>query len=139
MPVVISIRLRLPAILLGGVAQRLEQRLHKPRVAGSIPAPATSRKAFAERSLPYLPSVGSAAQRPSEARKTSAQPSGVSHMPRPISVPAYRLHKQSGQAVVTLPDGTGGRRDVLLGKHGTPESRAEYARVIAEWEAGGRR
>src|SRR5207249_7679440 len=25
----------------GGVAQRLEQRLHKPRVAGSIPAPAT--------------------------------------------------------------------------------------------------
>src|SRR5262245_33325568 len=26
---------------LGGVAQRLEQRLHKPRVAGSIPAPAT--------------------------------------------------------------------------------------------------
>jgi integrase len=28
---------------------------------------------------------------------------------------------------------------VLLGRHGTPESRAEYARVIAEWEAGGRR
>jgi integrase len=40
---------------------------------------------------------------------------------------------------VTLPDGLGGRRDVLLGRHGTPESRAEYARVIAEWEASGRR
>jgi integrase len=31
------------------------------------------------------------------------------------------------------------RRDVLLGKHGTPESLAEYARVIASWEASGRR
>jgi integrase len=60
-------------------------------------------------------------------------------MPRPVSVPSYRLHKQSGQAVVTLSDGLGGRRDVLLGRYGTPESRAEYARVIAEWEAGGRR
>jgi len=28
---------------------------------------------------------------------------------------------------------------VLLGKYGTAESRAEYARVIAEWEANGRR
>ena len=54
------------------------------------------------------------------------------------SVPSYRLHKQSGQAIVTLTDGTGRRRDVLLGKHATPESRAEYARVIAEWEAAGR-
>jgi integrase len=49
------------------------------------------------------------------------------------------LHRQSGQAVVTLPDGYGARRDVLLGPYGSPESRAEYARVIAEWEANGRR
>jgi integrase len=56
-----------------------------------------------------------------------------------VRIPSYRLHKQSGQAVVTLPDGLGGRRDVLLGKYGTPESRAEYARVLAEWEAAGRR
>jgi integrase len=54
-------------------------------------------------------------------------------------IPSYRLHKQSGQAVVTLPDGFGNRRDVLLGKYGTSQSRAEYARVIAEWEANGRR
>ena len=60
-------------------------------------------------------------------------------MSRPVHVPTYRHHKQSGQAIVTLADGMGGRRDVLLGKYGSPESRAEYARVIAEWEAAGRR
>jgi integrase len=60
-------------------------------------------------------------------------------MPRLTSVPTYRLHKQSGQAVVTLPDGLGNRRDVLLGKFGSPESRADYARAIGEWEAHGRR
>jgi hypothetical protein len=61
-------------------------------------------------------------------------------MPKPPSVPSYRLHKQSGQAIVTLRNpATGQRRDVLLGKYGTPESRREYARVIAEWEAAGRR
>jgi integrase len=59
-------------------------------------------------------------------------------MPRRNHVPVYRLHQQSGQAVVTLPDGFGRRRDVLLGKHGTAESRKEYARVLGEWEANGR-
>jgi len=33
----------------------------------------------------------------------------------------------------------GGRHDALLGKHGTADSRQEYARVIAEWEANGGR
>jgi hypothetical protein len=55
------------------------------------------------------------------------------------SVPTYRLHKQSGQAVVTLSDPLVNRRDVLLGRHGSAESRAEYARVIGEWEASARR
>jgi integrase len=54
-------------------------------------------------------------------------------------VPSYRRHKQSGQAVVTLPDGFGSRRDVLLGKYGTAQSRKEYVRVLSEWEAAGRR
>ena len=72
-----------------------------------------------------------------EARKSSAE--GLGHMPRQNQIPSYRLHKQSGQAVVTLPDGIGNRRDVLLGRYGSPESRAEYARVLAEWEANGRR
>jgi len=48
--------------------------------------------------------------------------------------PAYRLHKASGQAIVTLD-----RKDVYLGPHGTPASRAEYDRVVAEWLANGRR
>ncbi len=60
-------------------------------------------------------------------------------MSKQPQIPSYRLHKQSGQAVVTLLDGFGSRRDVLLGKHGTPESRAEYLRVVAGWEANGRR
>src|SRR3954471_4748411 len=61
-------------------------------------------------------------------------------MARRNHLPSYRLHKQSGQAVVTLTDSvTGERKDHLLGPHGTPASRQEYGRLIAEWEARGRR
>jgi integrase len=60
-------------------------------------------------------------------------------MSRTHSIPSYRRHKQSGQAIVTLTDGLGGRRDVLLGKYGTAASRNEYLRVTTEWEANGRR
>jgi integrase len=49
-------------------------------------------------------------------------------------IPAYRLHKSKGLALVTL-DG----RDIYLGKHGTPESRAEYDRLIHLWLANDRR
>lgn len=49
-------------------------------------------------------------------------------------VPAYRRHKSTGQAVVTL-DG----RDFYLGRFGTPDSRAEYDRLVSEWLARGRR
>jgi hypothetical protein len=45
---------------------------------------------------------------------------------RTLSTPSYRHHKPSGQAVVTL-DG----RDFHLGRPGSPESRAEYDRLIA--------
>jgi integrase len=59
---------------------------------------------------------------------------------RSTSVPKYRKHKQSGQAIVTLVDAVSGRRrDVLLGKFGTAASRAEYGRAVAEWESAGRR
>ncbi len=47
--------------------------------------------------------------------------------------PSYRLHKPSGQAVVTI-----NRQDMYLGKFNSPESRAEYDRVIAEWLGNGR-
>src|SRR5262245_40727580 len=64
----------------------------------------------------------------------------VYRMARPRkSVPSYRLHRQSGQAVVTLSDGLGNRRDVLLGRFDTPESLQEYTRVLSEWVANGRR
>jgi integrase len=58
-------------------------------------------------------------------------------MPRPRNhIPTYRLHKQSGQAIVTI-SANGTRRDVLLGQYGSPESRTEYQRVIAELNVSG--
>jgi len=55
--------------------------------------------------------------------------------------PSYRKKKtpHGTYAIVTLPDGYGGRRDFLLGKYGTKESKAEYRRRLAEWEAAGYR
>jgi integrase len=49
-------------------------------------------------------------------------------------IPAYRLHRPSGQAVVTL-----NGHDHYLGKHGTTESRAAYDHLIARWLADGKR
>jgi integrase len=49
-------------------------------------------------------------------------------------VPGYRLHKPSGQAVVTLSG-----RDFYLGRHGAKASRARYEQLVGEWLANGRR
>jgi integrase len=73
--------------------------------------------------------------RPETLKKRGSLPQGEIMAKKP---PSYRLHKQSGQAVVTLPDGLGGRHDRLLGPYGSAESRAKYARIIAEWETAGR-
>jgi hypothetical protein len=55
-------------------------------------------------------------------------------MPKLVrTVCAYRLHRSTGQAVVTL-----GGKDFYLGRHGTTESRREYDRLTAEWLANGR-
>ena len=51
-------------------------------------------------------------------------------MPR-STVPAYCLHKASGRAVVKY---KGKAR--YIGKHGTKASKAEYARLIAQWSSG---
>ncbi|MEO0587231.1 MAG: site-specific integrase [Planctomycetota bacterium] len=60
-------------------------------------------------------------------------------MPRKPKTPTYRLHRQSGQAIVTLTDRiTRRRKDVLLGPHGSPESRAMYDEAIAAWLGRGR-
>src|SRR5262245_26550531 len=60
-------------------------------------------------------------------------------MPRSRAIPSYRLHRQSGQAVVTLTDHRGRRHDRLLGPFGSSQSHQEYVRVLGEWEANGRR
>ena len=49
-------------------------------------------------------------------------------------VPSFRLHKASGQAVVTL-----GGRDHYLGGYGCPESHEAYDSLIAEWLGNGKR
>jgi integrase len=49
-------------------------------------------------------------------------------------VPAYRLHKASNQAIVTL-----NGRDHYLGPWETPASRAEYDRLVNRWLENGRR
>lgn len=55
-------------------------------------------------------------------------------MPKTHKNPAYRMHKPTSQAVVTL-----GGKDFYLGRHGTSVSRQEYDRLISEWLANGRR
>jgi integrase len=55
-------------------------------------------------------------------------------MPRLVrSLPRYRRHRASRQAVVTL-----NGRDYYLGPYGTKASKFEYDRLIGEWLAGGR-
>ena len=49
------------------------------------------------------------------------------------SIPKYRKHRGSGQAIVTIAG-----RDHYLGPHGTRTSRIEYDRLIMEWLASGR-
>ena len=57
-------------------------------------------------------------------------------MPRPKNpVPTYRLHKQSGQAIVTV-NVNGVRKDMLLGRYDSSESKVEYQRVLADLAAG---
>src|SRR5689334_14525758 len=51
----------------------------------------------------------------------------------PRSIPSYRLHRPSGQAVVTLSG-----KDFYLGPWKTEASRLEYDRLIAEWVGNGR-
>jgi integrase len=53
-------------------------------------------------------------------------------MPRPKStIPAYRLHKGTGQAVAYID-----RREHYLGVHGSTESRQKYAELVSQVTAG---
>ena len=49
------------------------------------------------------------------------------------SLPKYRLHRASGQAVVTLYG-----KDIYLGPWRSKASKLEYDRLIREWVAAGR-
>lgn len=49
------------------------------------------------------------------------------------SAPAYRRHRASGQAVVTIQG-----KDHYLGPYGSKSSKLEYDRLIGEWLAAGR-
>ena len=62
----------------------------------------------------------------------------VLHMPRTKkgTPPAYRQHA-SGQAVVTVRLADGNRKDLLLGRHNSPDSHQEYARILATLAAHG--
>lgn len=58
-------------------------------------------------------------------------------MPRQrSSIPTYRLHKQSGQAVSDFYDAAGKKRCVSLGRWQSPESKQAHARIVAEVAAG---
>jgi hypothetical protein len=57
----------------------------------------------------------------------------MSHRP---ALPSYRKHKQSGQAIVTFRLPSGKRKDYLLGRYASEESKAEYARLLGEFRAG---
>jgi integrase len=50
------------------------------------------------------------------------------------SIPSYRFHKRSGQAIVTLSG-----RMFYLGPYDSAESRERYNEVVAQWLAQGRR
>ena len=52
--------------------------------------------------------------------------------PRPT--PSLRRHKATGQGFVQL-----NGRTLCLGRYDLPATREKYHRLIAEWEAGGRR
>ncbi|MCA9253473.1 MAG: site-specific integrase [Phycisphaerales bacterium] len=52
--------------------------------------------------------------------------------PKPPKIPAFRIHKPTGQAYVYL---AGKRR--YLGRHDKPETLQAYHRLIAEWAAHG--
>ena len=52
-------------------------------------------------------------------------------MPSNSRVPAYRLHKPSGRAIVKH-KGT----VHYIGKFGSKASKLEYARLLAQWSAG---
>ncbi len=51
-------------------------------------------------------------------------------------LPAYRLHKSSGQAIVRIRLGPKKSKMFYLGKYGSDASYAKYEEKLAEWRHG---
>src|SRR5262249_44779648 len=75
----------------------------------------------------YLPMVGSAASKAGKSGTGTAL-GQKEDAPMPRRIPSYRCYKPKNLGLVVL-DGT----HYYLGKYGTPESLAEYNRLIQEW------
>ena len=110
----------------------ISKSAHNTLEVGSTPTGPTDRNPFRPSVYAYLGTVPSAGRTASNCGTVPHEGSRVARS----QIPNYRLHKPSGQAVVTIRDASGVRRDVYLGPHGSPESRAEYARLIALAAAG---
>ena len=59
-------------------------------------------------------------------------------MPRSrLEIPAYRKHRSTGRAVVSVYRADGSRKEILLpGKYGSEESKQEYARILSQLSVG---
>lgn len=60
----------------------------------------------------------------------------MSHAAPQKRQPNYLHHKPTNQAYCRIPDGSGGRRVVYLGRFNSPESKLEHARILAELAMG---
>jgi hypothetical protein len=106
-------------------------------VAGSNPVARSRRKHFAERRL-SVPIRGEwcGAELLGMQNRSAFPFAWELQMARTKrgTPPSYRRHS-SGQACVTVRASDGRRREILLGPWESPESKAEYARVLAELAA----
>jgi integrase len=127
-----------PLVLLGVVPgevadeKRLQRKFMDHQERGEWFRPGADLVAF----------IGQHAREATESDPTRPGPASDSQTPVPrrrgrgkrADIPAYRRHKHSRQAVVTL-NGV----DHYLGPWNSPESKAEYDRITSEWLALGRR
>jgi hypothetical protein len=120
----------------------LKQPLRDARdVAENVPQTAWSRNPRVSETRTWLydfAAVWNRTKRPLGKRSKAILELGNYRVPwqkelhRPQKIPSYRLHKPSGQAVVTL-----NSRDFYLGEWKSPESRTEFERLLAEWLRNG--
>jgi integrase len=118
------VKLSKPVVIFG--TKRSQVQILSPRLC---------YKSCWKREFRYLPTVGRATFFTRRKTVNTVLRFGGCSMPRlSRSVPRYRKHRASGQAIVVLCG-----QCFYLGPHGTKASKLEYDRLIAEWLARGRR